>query len=456
MRLLSTVRGRATIAATVVVAVALVIAVFVFTEVVRADLKASLDRSVRQQLSGPISLIASGTDPQVVADRSAGDVLLQIQTTDGRLVAATGIGNTRPVAAPIGRFRTSPVTNASGETESIRLLAETAIAPGGQQFVLVSGQELGDLNQRVDTVRSTLLTGTPVLLAVIAVITWLVLGRALRPVEAIRRQVDDITAADLDRRVPVPPADDEIGRLAKTMNRMLDRLQRAAARQREFTSDASHELKGPIANIRTQLEVASRENRDPLWSSVADSVISENERLQQIVDDLLFLAHNDERTAARPTTTVHLDDLVFDEAERLQRRGKVRVDASGVGPADLRGDAPALARLLRNLTDNAERHANGAVELSTRSDSEGVALLVGDDGPGISPEDRVRIFERFTRLDDARSRDKGGSGLGLAIVADIAAAHGGEVVVGESRLGGAQFEVRFVEKGEGVSVGRAG
>lgn len=443
MRLFATVRGRATIAATVVVAAALVVAALVFTEVVRADLKAALDRSVRQQLTGPVSLIAAGTDPQVVAERSAGDVLLQVQTVDGRLVAGTGVGNTRPVPALVGRFSTAPVTNPSGETETIRLLAETATAPGGQRFVVVSGQELGDLNQRVDAVRSTLLTGSPVLLTVIALITWFVLGRALRPVEAIRRQVDDITAADLDRRVPVPSADDEIGRLARTMNRMLDRLQAAASRQREFTSDASHELKGPIANIRTQLEVASREHADSGWQNVAGAVVSETERLQQIVDDLLYLAHSDERTVARPTTTVHLDDLVFDEAERLQMRGKVRVDASRVGPADIIGDGSALARLLRNLTDNAERHATGAVELSTVSDASGVTIVVGDDGPGIAPQDRQRVFERFTRLDDARSRDQGGSGLGLAIVAEIAGDHAATVSITDSPMGGAQFEVRF-------------
>jgi signal transduction histidine kinase len=275
----------------------------------------------------------------------------------------------------------------------------------------------------------------------VAATTWTVVGRALAPVEAIRAEVDAISAAALHRRVPDPPADDEIGRLARTMNRMLARLERAQARQRRLVADASHELRSPVAAIRQHAEVALAHPGRTTTTELAGTVLAEDLRLQRLAEDLLLLTKADEHSLALRRRPVDLDDLVFEEAGRLRDATRLRVDTAAVSAARVEGDAAALARVLRNLADNAARHAGGRLAFSV-AERDGLAVLrVDDDGPGIPVADRERVFERFVRLDDARARDDGGSGLGLAIVAELVAAHGGTVAVAASPLGGARVEV---------------
>jgi signal transduction histidine kinase len=279
------------------------------------------------------------------------------------------------------------------------------------------------------------------LLAVVAVTTWFVVGRALAPVEAIRAEVDAISASALHRRVPDPPADDEIGRLSTTMNRMLDRLERAQARQRRLVSDASHELRSPVAAIRQHAEVALAHPDRATTTELATTVLAEDLRLQRLAEDLLLLTRADEHTLALRRRPVDLDDLVFDEARRLRGVSGLRVDTARVSAGRVEGDAAGLRRVLRNLGDNATRHANRRVAFSL-AERDGVVLLeVDDDGPGVPEADRERVFERFVRLDDARARDDGGSGLGLAIVAELVAAHGGTVTLASSPIGGTRVEV---------------
>jgi len=266
-------------------------------------------------------------------------------------------------------------------------------------------------------------------------------GRALAPVEAIRAEVDAISATALHRRVPDPPADDEIGRLARTMNRMLERLERAQARQRRLVSDASHELRSPVAAIRQHAEVALAHPGRTSAAELAETVLAEDLRLQRLAEDLLLLTRADEHTLALRRRPVDLDDLVFDEARRLRAVSGLRVDTSQVSAGRVDGDAAGLRRVLRNLGDNAARHAEGRVAFSV-AERDGVVLLeVDDDGPGVPEADRERVFERFVRLDDARARDGGGSGLGLAIVAELVAAHGGTVAIGASPAGGTRVGV---------------
>jgi signal transduction histidine kinase len=260
-------------------------------------------------------------------------------------------------------------------------------------------------------------------------------------VEAIRAEVDAISAAALHRRVPDPPADDEIGRLARTMNRMLERLERAQARQRRLVSDASHELRSPVAAIRQHAEVALAHPDRTTTAELAATVLAEDLRLQRLAEDLLLLTRADEHTLALRRRPVDLDDLVFDEARRLRDTTGLRVDTTAVSAGRVDGDAAGLRRVLRNLGDNAARHAAGRLAFSV-AERDGLVLLgIDDDGPGIPEADRERVFERFVRLDDARGRDDGGSGLGLAIVAELARAHGGTVAVASSPLGGARVEV---------------
>jgi signal transduction histidine kinase len=316
----------------------------------------------------------------------------------------------------------------------------------------------------------TLGVAVPVALLVLGVTTWFVVGRALRPVESMRREVAEVTAANLSHRLADPGGGDEVSRLASTLNGMLDRLDASATAQRRFVGDASHELKTPLATIRQHAEVALLHPESIDGRALAGTVLGEEARLTSLVQGLLVLARADEGALGVARRPVDLDDLVLTEAARLRSgtgtgtsagagggaasgsgstsgsgegvgRG-VSVDATAVGPARVRGDEGLLGQVVRNLVANASRHARSAVAVGLVETADGRAVLtVDDDGAGVDADDRARIFERFVRLDEARDRDAGGSGLGLAIVAEIVRVHGGSVRVETAPLGGARFVV---------------
>jgi signal transduction histidine kinase len=287
------------------------------------------------------------------------------------------------------------------------------------------------------------LIGIPVLLVVLGWVIWYVVGRSLLPVEAIRAEVEAISSRELHRRVPAPAGDDEVARLAGTMNQMLDRLEEAQARQRRFVSDASHELRSPIASIRQHVEVALTHPDKTSVEDLAEVVLAEDSRLQHLAEDLLLLAKIDEGILTFDRSAVDLDDIVFAEVSRLRATADLRIDSTQVSAARVVGDGKQLARIVRNLADNAARHAHGTVAVGLREEDGSVVLSVDDDGAGIPAPERSRVFERFVRLDAARDRDSGGSGLGLAIVSEIAAAHDATVEVLDTPLGGTRLEVRF-------------
>ncbi len=303
-------------------------------------------------------------------------------------------------------------------------------------FVIEESDVLGSL----DEVRAGLWVATALLAVLAGAATWFLLGRALRPVARITAQADTISAGTLHERVPVPGAKDEIHGLATTVNRMLDRLELGDRRRRQFVSDASHELRSPVAVLRTEAEVALRHPATTEVPELAGVVLGEAERLSVIVEDLLTLARRDEGREVGGVVEVDLDDLVLAEANRARR---VPVARSQVSAGRVLGRRDDLQRTIAHLLDNATRHANEQVEVGLHTDDDGVWLWVDDDGAGVSERDRSRIFERFTRLDEARTRDAGGSGLGLAVVAETVRELGGEVTVGDSPLGGARFEVRL-------------
>jgi signal transduction histidine kinase len=283
------------------------------------------------------------------------------------------------------------------------------------------------------------MVAVPLLVLLVGATTWVVIGRALTPVTRIRTEVESITADRLDRRVPVPSSGDEIAALAVTMNGMLARLDASAHAQRRFVSDASHELRSPLATIRQHAELSQAHPELTSVEELASVVHDEGLRLQGLVDALLLLARLDEG-ATITSEFVDLDDIALVEVSRLRASGIV-VDGSGVGPARVYGDRRLLGQLMRNLADNAARHAHRRVAIGV-VDCEGLAVLtVEDDGDGVPADQWDRIFERFVRLDEARSRDAGGSGLGLPIVRAIAEGVGGRVTVGASRWGGARFTV---------------
>jgi signal transduction histidine kinase len=330
-----------------------------------------------------------------------------------------------------------------GDNGSYRVA--TVAAPGPDttsRYLVYVGLPMAPMTSSVTQLAAALGVGVPVLAAILALITWTLVGRALLPVEVLRRQAAEITVTDLHRRVDVPPSHDEMSRLALTLNQLLGSVDNALSQQRRFVADAAHELRSPIASLLAQLEVpGSGDDR-----LTAQELIPDVRRLAHLVDDLLTLARVDAEHEP-PDVTVDLDDVVLTEIDRMRSNAvSVGLDASGVNAARVRGDAGMMSRVVRNLLDNAVRYARSRVVIGLRSEACEVLLTVADDGPGIGAEQRGIVFERFTRLDDARDRDAGGAGLGLAIVREIAASHGGVVTV-EDNQPGARLIVRLPSAG---------
>ncbi|MFD1056070.1 HAMP domain-containing sensor histidine kinase [Terrabacter terrigena] len=278
------------------------------------------------------------------------------------------------------------------------------------------------------------------LVALTGLVTWWRVGRALESVDAIRLQVERTTAAHLHDRVPVPPTDDEIAHLAETMNSMLERLDSSQRAQRRFVADASHELRSPLATIRASFEVAHPSSPETSWEELGPIVRSETERMARLVDNLLLLSRADDASLAEVRDEVDLDDLVDAEARRLRRLVRLTVRLENA-PVRVLGDELQLQQVVRNVLDNAARHARSTVRLRVSTQGGCALVSIDDDGAGIPARDRDRVFERFVRLDESRSRDSGGAGLGLAIARELAVAHGGTLLVTDSALGGARFEL---------------
>ena len=361
------------------------------------------------------------------------DVLVQVVRADGTVLAASpNLDGSLPGDADGGGPATVELPDGGGE---VRLLVREVDGTS----IRVAGN-LDDIEDSTAALAGQLMLAVPLSTAALAGIVWWAVGRALRPVEAIRALVDQITGAELDQRVPEPATSDEIARLARTMNAMLARLEESADRQRRFVADASHELRSPLARMRAELEVdqAHPETADP--ASTADSVLTETVGLQRLVDDLLVLARMDAGALEGSRhTTVDLDELVGRLAARARAHG-ADVDTRAVRPVQVRGEPAQLERAVANLLDNAVRHAGLRVTVALDgSDGEQAELVISDDGPGIGPADAERVFERFTRLDDARTAGSGGVGLGLAIARDIAERHGGTLTLRPGGGSGAQF-----------------
>ena len=305
----------------------------------------------------------------------------------------------------------------------------------GRGVVLVASS-LSPAEAAVNALRPLLWIGFPITLAAVGATVWFLTGWALHPVEGMREEADAISAAALSRRLPVPESQDEVRRLADTLNRMLDRLEAASISQRRFVSDASHELKTPLATMRTMIEVAEADPDFDSWPDLLAGLKREDERIEGLVGDLLTLARYDEGAVGGPRQEVDIDQVMGRVAARTARAAPgVVVDSSGIEPSRVLGDAAALERLFWNLSLNAVRYGDSRVTLSCRETDGLVTARVADDGPGIDTADHDRVFERFVRLDEARGRDEGGTGLGLSVARVIARSHGGDVRIVESKTG---------------------
>lgn len=432
------VRARTTLAAVGIVGVALVGGAVLLVVLMRTTLTNDVLATAREDAADLAANLQEELSPEGLLSADPGE-LRQVLDESRRVIGWTANVSGRPPVADLGPGEWAQI---DVPTLAAPFLAVAATTPDGERTVLVA-VTLEAVVESTDLVARMLAAGLPIVLLVIGGTTWVIVGRALAPVESMRSEVEAISAAELHRRVPEPSGTDEIARLATTMNNMLDRLEHAQARQRQFVSDTSHELRSPIASIRQHVEVAIAHPEQTTAADLAETVLAEEVRLQRLVDDLLLLARADERTLGVKRRSVDLDDLVFEQASRLRQGTTLLVDTASVSAGRVTGDEAGLRRALSNLADNAARHARSRLAFSLVEHDRVVELHVDDDGPGIAPADRLRVFDRFVRLDAARARDDGGSGLGLAIVAELVAAHGGTVAITDSPLGGVRVHVQL-------------
>jgi signal transduction histidine kinase len=380
-----------------------------------------------------------------------GDVVVQVTNTAGTKVwaASSAIAGAPVLARAVVSFSASsglgvrylhtPATRATVSELSSGVVASISTKRGqGLIFGYVYG---GPIQHSVRVLLASLLISFPLLLLMSGGLIWLGIGLALAPVEAIRRRVDAIAAEDLTQRVPVTGGDDEIARMARTVNEMLARLESASRFQQEFVSNASHELRSPLTTLLATTERATTDPTNANWPEVADVVMREGRRLDGIIGDLFWLARHDENHIDVESVEVDFDDLLYEEASRVRSMSELSVDTSAVAPTRVLGDPTMFKRMIRNLVDNAMRYAQSELRFDSHYDRDDAVIVVSDDGEGIDVARSGRFFERFTRADSARSRQSGGTGLGLAIVTEIALRHGGSARFVEVESG-SRIEVR--------------
>ncbi len=422
------VRARITLLSTVVAAVVLVLASLALVSVLDGQLTRQGDSSARARATELLDAAATGALQPVVAPVTD-DGMVQVLDADGHVLAASP--NLRTAAAvvpaatePHGAVVSTLDAPDDSETEHYRIWTEARSTPDGLVTAVV-GTSLESGSEATRTLRASLLVGVPLMLVLLALGVWLLVGRSLARVERVRREVDAIGQQDLSQRLdPGPP--DEVGRLVTTLNGMLSRLEDSSRRERDFVADASHELQSPLTAFRTQLEVARAQPTDTDWPRLRDDLLEDTSRMERLVHDLLLLAAGE--GAPRDDRPLDLADVAAEEVARVAD-GDSRIRLVVDGPAPVRGDVDQLARVVRNLLDNAREHAASSIYLHVTGGSETCTVTVTDDGPGVRPEDRERVFERFHRSDPARDRARAGTGLGLPIARSLARRHGGELTL---------------------------
>jgi len=430
------IRTRITAVSVGAVTLALVVGAIGFWLTLRSSLYGQLDLATRQDAAAfaeQADEVGEDALPDVDDDR----FWQLIERDSGSVVAGSEL--VEDLIAIADRDGNAPAFVSLGADGVFAVAAERESG----DVIAVAGRSTGTIEETLGSVAMLLTAAVPLIALVVGITTWIAVGRALAPVERMRRQVDAVTASDLSQRVEDPRTGDELGRLAHTLNDMLARLEDSQRAQRRFISDASHELKSPLAVLRQYAEVAAAHPDRVSPSELTETVLDEGQRLERLVQGMLVLARADEHALTITAVDVDLDDVLYAEAQRLRAMGKVETDASAVRPVRVHADAALVRQAVRNLVDNAARHASARVALASEV-ADGMALVtVDDDGPGVPPDQREHVFERFVRLDDARSRDAGGSGLGLAIVREIAVRHGGGARIVESPFGGARAELRL-------------
>lgn len=433
-----TVRFRITAIAAFMVALVLVIAGVALVTRQRAVLTATLDQALVQRADDIEASVTEGGAPERFA--SVGDEGFVQLLADETVVASTpNLAGQPPLDLPSqpGTDVTGTVRGLSVDDDAFRFLSR----PLGDLRLYV-GTTYDVVAESTAALAGSLALTVPIVVGLMAGLVWWLVGRTLGPVEAIRSEVASIGSEDLERRVPAPGTGDEIDRLAATMNLMLERLETTVGRQQRFVGDASHELRIPLTRLRSELELMLGHGAGEADRPGLTSLLQETVSMQALVEDLLYLARLDASTEVQ-MSPVDLDDIVLEQVSRMDPVEDVEVRLEGLSAVLVHGDKSHLSRALKNLLHNAQRHATSTVWVSL-SESNGEAILtVRDDGTGVPVDAADRIFERFARVDEARSADAGGTGLGLAIARDIVERHGGRLVLTNAGESGANFEIRL-------------
>lgn len=435
-------RRQATVAAVAALAIVLTLAGVVLLVVLRASLlenarELAIQRrdSIVERLDEDDNIDISGTDTQIT----------QILRADGTVVAVSDDAFTEPL------YEDRPL--AAGETYLSGHPGLLSIMDFDDYLVAAAGVELSQGNvtvvvavptsiQRdaISTVGWFLLGGVPVLVALAGGMIWILVGRSLRPVERIRATVASITRQNLNERVEVPATRDEIEHLAVTMNEMLGRLESADQAQRRFVTNASHELRSPLATLTTGLEIAAADPTGDTWRETTGILQTQTRRMSYLVEDLLTLAKLDDAGLRFTMSDVDLDDVLNEEVTRLRSISSHMINARLI-PVRVTGDANRLAQVFRNVLNNADRHAGTRIDINLALDDNAATITIDNDGDTIAEDQREKVFDRFVRLDASRTRESGGSGLGLAISREILRAHGGTITAAQTPEGRTRFRI---------------
>jgi signal transduction histidine kinase len=421
-------RSRLVLSAAVPFVVALVVATVALAVVFAAGRLRDLDAQTRTAADSLAALVSTGQVPAALPLPAGSPLLAQVVSGDGTVLAASPAASRVVALVDTDTLhRRQVVTDEEGSYAGVplRVRVEPSTLNGRRVQVIVAAP-LGDVRRALHALKVVLVVVVPVLALLTTWLVYGVAGLALKPVERLRSAAQGLAADPTTATtLPAAPGDDEIARLAGTLNAMLHSLRALVAQQQAFVADAAHELRSPVSALRIQLDVARAHPQTIAVPELLEDLSQDVDRLVHLVDDLLALSRED--AGPRPASVpLDLRELAGAEGE----------------PALVLGDRAALDRLVRNLVTNAERYAS-TVRRTCSRDGTWVVLDVDDDGPGIAPTDRERVFDRWVRLDASRAREDGGSGLGLALARAIARAHGGDLTIHDSPLGGARLRLRL-------------
>ena len=414
-------------------------------ERVATDLDRAFDKDLRSRAADLSALVLRNGSLRTTGSSTT---FAEVLTAEGRVLDATSTLRSQVLlTAPqlararagttFVKLRAFPVSD-----ESSRMLA-LPLRRDGSQLVLVVGESRESRDETLVSLKAAFLIGGPIALLLTSFGAYLLAGAALRPIEAMRRRAAEISTSSLDERLPVPPADDEVSRLGRTLNEMLARLEDGLERERRFVADASHELRTPLTTLRAELELALRRSRTTQeFENSIRSAAEETDRLSRIADDLLVLARAEQGTLALRPEPTDLVDVVEKVRDRFGARAELEgrslaVDADEAPVA--RVDRPRVEQALGNLVDNAFEHGRGTITITAGTHNSSVELHVLDEGPGLAPDFRDHAFKAFTRATPSGN----GSGLGLAIVETIARAHDGTAGARIRPDGGADVWIRL-------------